>query len=435
MYSIRDERQNAVLLFWVGLFSMARISIGGSLAITELAFICATPFVVTREMPNFRRDGIITLISLLLLWFLGAVFADIYNGINLIFSLKGVATPVVYLCNVICLYHLLRRNVKATRWFILGCALSYVLSTFLFQRASSVDDELSLEQAIDKTIAYKLYWKGLIDHFVLLPVRAWFVSTPYLYCILSIAGVAAYSLYIGARSGFLALAVSLVLVYFGKQSKKGGRFIKRHFIFIGMALLCVMLGAKYLYQYAVTKGCLGEEEQRKYEMQTRGSSSALHMIMAGRIEFFVGGYAASQHPIVGRGSWAIDYDGLYLEFLNKYGAPEDYARALQFFTNHPGIRKRIPAHSHLMTYWMWHGVFGLLFWAYVLALLLKTLIRNLDAIPELFGYLSLGIPIFVWDIMFSPAGNRIPEVVIIILCLLSQKEANSRRFNNLAIGC
>ena len=434
IYSQRDERRGASLLFWAGLFSMARISIGGSLAITELAFICATPFVVTREMTNFRRDGILPLISLLVLWLLGAIFADIYNGINFIFSLKGIATPVVYLCNAICLYHLLRRNVKATKWFVLGCALSYVLSTFVFQRASTVNDELSLEEAIDKTVAYKLYWKGLMDHFILLPVRGWFISTPYLYCILSIGGLAAYALHTGARSGFLALVVSLVLVHFGKQSRTGGQFIRRHFIFIGVVLLGAMMGAKYLYQYSVTKGYLGEEEKRKYEMQTRGSSSALHLIMAGRIEFFVGGYAASQHPIVGRGSWALDYDGLYLEFLNQYGAPEDFARAVKFFENHPGAIRRIPAHSHIMTYWMWHGVFGFVFWAYVLAILIKALVKDLGAIPELYGYFSLGIPIFVWDIMFSPAGNRVPESAIIILCLLAQKFANGRHFNNLPIG-
>ncbi len=102
-------------------------------------------------------------------------------------------------------------------------------------------------------------------------------------------------------------------------------------------------------------GYVGEEAQAKNEAQAKVGA------LGGRPEFFVGVTAALESPIIGHGSWAKDYK--YLEMLNdmliETGAeenPGDYEEEAS------GL---IPGHSHIVTAWVWAGIAGLIFWAYM----------------------------------------------------------------------
>ena len=417
-----NSRQNGFYLFLIGLFSMTRISLGGSIAISELLLVGCMPFILMRVYGDFGRDGMKPIIILSILWFLGACLADIYYGSYLPLALKGIATPIVYFCSIVCCYALLRDDLRNVRWFVLGVAISYIVSTFVFQRATTVGDTMALEDALEATIDYKLYWIGLASQIFLLPVRGWFTSTSTLYCLGATGGLAIFALLIGARSMFLALTISWIFIFIGKVSKRDHQFIRKRFFLICIAIACATVGVKKGYESVVAKGLLSENEIKKYEMQTREGNSILQLIMAGRVEFFVCAYAACQHPVIGRGSWALDYDGLYLEFLSKYGNQDDYVRAAKVFERNPGLR-RIPAHSHIMTYWMWHGIFGLLLWVYIIYIVITTMIRNMQIVQGLLGYFALSIPLFLWDVLFSPAGYRVSEAVLFVLCLLVRKKA------------
>ena len=406
---------------------MTKIGLGGSIAISELVVVILTPFIIPRDINNFRKDGMKTLINLTLLWLLGAVFADFYNQIPLRFAIKGIATPIVYLCLIICCYHILKADIRHFRWFILGCAISYLISTFVFQRATSLGGEVSMDQAIEATVDYKLYWVRFVDEYLLLPIRGWFLATPSLYTLMAAGGITVFSLLQGARSASLAYSISFALLFLGARGKVGKEFIKRHLVLLCIAMLCMMIVVRSGYKYALSKGILGELEQKKYELQTRTGDSALQMLMAGRVAFFVGIYAAWEHPIVGSGSWAFDYEGLYLDFLQKYGEQEDYEYAMKIQDRRSYV-SRIPAHSHIVTFWLWHGIGGLIFWIYVIWLVMITGIRYLDVVRELFGYFALAIPIFLWDVLFSPSGNRVSESVLFVLCVLVHKIAKERKF-------
>ena len=92
------KRRFSWAAFLLGLFSMTKINLGGSIAISELVVVILTPFIFVREMKNFKKDGIKTLIVLTFLWLFGAIFSDVYNHNFISFALKGIATPVVYMC-------------------------------------------------------------------------------------------------------------------------------------------------------------------------------------------------------------------------------------------------------------------------------------------------------------------------------------------------
>lgn len=423
-----EAKKAGKLLFFIGLFSMTRINLGGSIAISELALVACAPFVLGRNINNFRRDGVFTLAILSLLWLVGAIISNTVNRTYIPFALKGVATPIVYFSSTLCCYYLLKKDVRNVKWFVLGVALSYILSTFIFQRAGSINDELNGEDALSATIGYKLYWIGLAAEVFLLPVKGWFLQCPILYCLASVGGMAGFSLLSGARSNFLCYAVSLVFIFIGKSVKTRLDFVRRHFILICLIMFSALFVIKKTYHYAAEQGMLGDDERRKYETQTNEGSSALHMIMAGRVEFFVCGYAACEAPLLGLGSWALDYNNVYIDFLSRYGSAEDYQRATKYLEKNNGVFK-IPAHSHIMTFWMWHGILGLLFWVYVIFLIFKTFRHNMQVVPALFGYLSLTIPLFVWDVLFSPAGYRISESVLLVVCVLLGEISKQQRRN------
>ena len=140
---------------------MARVNLGGSIALSEIAMVMLAPFIFMREMTNMRRDGVLPIVWMGLLWLLGAVFSDIYNNIYPLYAIKGIATPIVYLAAIICCYALIKKNIGGVRWFIVGWTLSYIMTTFVFQRSSSLGGNMSVEDAIAATVNYKLYWLEL----------------------------------------------------------------------------------------------------------------------------------------------------------------------------------------------------------------------------------------------------------------------------------
>ena len=63
---------------------------------------------------------------------------------------------------------------------------------------------------------------------------------------------------------------------------------------------------------------LSEEALRKYEMQTKEGEGIVNLVVSGRMESFVAIPACFDNPIWGYGPWAIDMDGYYENFLQKY---------------------------------------------------------------------------------------------------------------------
>ena len=414
------------LLFLAGLFSLTRINLGGSIAVTELIMIFSAPFVFINTVSDMRKDGMGLVLVLFALWLVGAVFSDWYNETSWVFAIKGIATPITLLSCFVCMYAMLRRDLGRFKWFLLGAAFSYVLSTFFLSRASSLGLDLSAQDALARTVGYKLYWLLLAIQFISLPFVGWYLKTPTFYTITASIILAIMALLVGVRSTSLTWAASVLLLIIGRRNSLNMMKIKLHFVALLISILFVIVMMKGVYRFSVRQGWLGEGEMRKYELQTKEGDSALKMLMAGRTEFFVGLYAALESPFLGRGSWALDTTGVYPEFVYKYGAAEDY-QVLMDSRKIQGGQYFIPFHTHVITYWMWHGVFGLIFWLYFLYNVVGTIKNRMHVVPALFGYFAVTIPTFVWDFFFSPLGARINEAMLLVICLIVKKMSKFSR--------
>lgn len=426
----KESRSAAKLLFWIGVFSQTQISIGGKLGISEFFMVACAPFLFAKNIQLLRRDGSLTYFFLILMWLASAIFVDLYTHNYFQFMMRGIAVPVTMFANSICIYVLLRKNLDNLKWFLLGVAISGVISIFVFQRGGSgeVAAQQGLEAGMHAVMGYKLFWVFQLMTWLTLPISGWYLKTPKAYSIAALLFLAAFNLLSGGRSAFLVVAVSWMLIFFAGRTRRSLQFIRRHMITL-LVFLCVLgFGTKSIYKYAATHGYMGEAEEQKYEQSTSQGSGVINMLMSGRSAFFIGFFAALDNPIMGHGSVAIDNHGYVLDFANKYGDILEYKqimRSRELF----GARI-IPAHSHIINYWMWHGIFALIFWLYVFLLTCKTLFSGMHIYLPWFGYLAVTIPAFLWDILFSPLGLRVNTAALFVVMLLVAKlkrEQSSQR--------
>lgn len=160
----------------------------------------------------------------------------------------------------------------------------------------------------------------------------------------------------------------------------------------------------------------------KYEQQTKNGTSVVQVLIRGRAEAFCGLYAALDNPIWGFGPWAEDKNEYWARFLEKFGSQEDaveyYKYKLYEAQKGRSLVGMLPCHSMIMQFWVWYGIFGLLYWLYVLWAFFRYFRRELDTVPQWFGYLAGGMPAILWNVFFSPFGNRVMYTTFVVAILM-----------------
>ena len=433
-----DKKQNKKTLFLLGVFSATQINLGGYLGISEFIMLAWAPFVFMRNRNLFRRDCVMPVLCLAFLWLCNGILSDVVNGVPLRMSIKGLANIFVVIATITCVYPLLRKCPNHLKWFLLGSAISSVISIFVFQKGSAYNANVASgsQSLIESVVEYKLFWLNMACQWGMLPIMGWYPSVPMAYSMFALSGLSVFALLRGGRSAFLAIVASLFLILIGKKRQASIRFISKNIILIILGLGLCAVGVKVVYKKLVTTGVLGEGEQQKYEVQTRQGEDILHLLMGGRVEFFVGIFAAAEKPFIGHGTHALDVDHYYPRFVAEYGNEEDAVGLASWYDrmSREGLAAHIPAHSHIVMFWLWHGIFGLIFWGYVVCLILSVVKSHLHVMPEYFGYFACVIPSMLWAIFFSPFGGRTEKCVLIVCCLLVRaiKKQNGRLYSGIS---
>lgn len=397
------------ILFLIAAFSMTQIRIVGFIGISELAMLCFGPFVLFRYGRDLRRDGFMPLLILAGLWAASAFVTDIYRANSLRNSLRGMASPFLVLMMIPCLYVLLRDNLLNIKWAIFGFTVTLFMSTYVIQAGTNVAtaEELGIT-AREAALEYKLTYMALVISVIkLIPILG-YLKWPILSVVISL-GMAVFGLLQGGRSTFLALLVGTGALALARGRVSVIRKISRSTTTLLIVMVLMGWVAKESYAFAATYGYMGENEAKKYESQAASKIG----VMSGRSQFVSAFFAIRDSPVLGHGSWALDWPGYGLRAAEWLGDEI----AIRGYNTARGI-DWIPGHSHILTAYIWHGLFGAVFWLYVLHLLWRTFRRNLGAEPELYAYFALGLPGSLWAILFSPFGNRVSMTALIVLCLL-----------------
>lgn len=428
-------RNTSALLFLIGTFSMTQVRLIGSIGISEIFVFMAAPFVFARDYRLLKRDGFMPMVNLAILTVCGCFIASYYNHTAVPLFLRGFAATYSIFAFMVVFHRLLRDNLDGMKWFLLGICLSNVINIFAFQQAveiSKVGAEANSAEMTAAVTSGVLFWLIHIGPFITLPARGWYFQTPLLYSVVAVMIIPAYTM-ATTSSGRAAVAIaigSLFLLLAAHKSVRAMRSMQRHIVFVGCLGVAVCIFIKEGYKYLAENGYLNEEATRKYEGQMANKKGVMGMLIGGRAEFFGGIYAAIKKPILGYGPWAIDRDGIYREFVSEYGNWEDAEKYNRSFYDHfaRGLYSLVPAHSHIVGFWVQYGIFGLILWLYVFYLIYKLLKWNLSAIPQWYGYFALTVCSCLWNILFSPYGQR-AEVPFFIAAMLFADAVRKRRIS------
>jgi hypothetical protein len=422
---MKNYRVN-LLLFLAGAFSMTQIKLIGYIGVTELFFFALSPIVFFKNRRLLIRHGFGTVLNLAVLWACSALLTDWLRGNTITNLLKGVAVPYALFSGIVCTHALLWDDVESFKWAVFGFAVSVLLSTYVLPYGSNVG--LAEKQGIDVVTAtkeYKLYGIIMANAFLLLPVQTLYLKLPQLLNVGLTAFVSLFSLLEGGRSAFLVKFSSAWVMWMGGKKATSMRKVARNYIPILLSLLIVGWGATAIYKVAVTKGYMGEAELEKFEEQSESRIG----LMSGRSEFLSALMAIRDSPLIGHGSWAIDFNGYYLRAQEL--VDRDTALKIAESNYSRGLIGWIPCHSYVWQAWVWHGLLGGIFWIYVFfRVFVKTFFRYLFVFPALFGYFAIQLPSEFWNVWFSPLGLRVEKSMLITLCLMSAYYYKNNRPKN-----
>lgn len=425
-----NSRRASVCLFLLGAFSMTQIHLVGNLGISELIVFVIAPFVFVQDYRMLHHDGFMPVIWLSLLSCMGCLVGAYMNGTPIYNVIRGFATTYSTFAIIVVGHRLVRQSPRGFKWLCLGWGLTWIINIFVFQRAVEADvygGGYRGVAAVEGIIAGPLFWINRLSHLLRIPVEGWYLTTPTAYSIvvpIFLFFFAAITSASGRSAAAAAFFSAMLVVLAGKSRMRMSRLSKQIWLLLIMGLFLAQ-GLAYAYKTSARHGLLGENAQKKYEMQmTERNGGLLQTLMGGRLDFFVGAYSALHQPIVGYGPKPIDRKGYYRDFLTKYGTAqevEDYQKYHQWaasmgYTVYDGLG----GHSHIIGWWLEDGIFGFLFWCYVLFSIFRYFRYDLATVPQWYGMLAVSMPSMIWAIFFSPFGDRVQYMMILVYILMAK---------------
>jgi hypothetical protein len=367
----------------------------GELFIADILLLASLPILLALHARRVFRPGLKVALVLMGLWLFGQMMSDIYRQTARLDALKGDANILFFAFALASLAVLIGRNDRRKVIFLAAYAIGSLLGA-------------RLEPTIDISgDPWKWGYSTGVNIGVVLISCYFFRRRMYLITGILLAGVIAINLIENFRSQVLFLLVTAVLVVPIIPERVGRlRLLPRagtasRVLVVALLALAAAGAADGLVHLATTAGLLGEDAQAKNESELQGKAG---LLLGGRPEILVSSRAVLDSPILGHGSYARDYK--YVEMLvdlqTRMGIPPEES----MWDLEEGGSGLIPAHSHLMSAWVYAGVLGAIFWIYLWPLTLKGILKVAILKPPLtpiYTYMLIGL---LWDILFSPFGAQ-----------------------------
>jgi len=231
--------------------------------------------------------------------------------------------------------------------------------------------------------------------------------------------IGAVNIYLGARSlGEICLVAACYLLatrFLNTKGKAGSKVKAGTVLALVASIILGIAGTAWAYQYAASAGILGDEAKDKYEHESSGKYGVL---VGGRPDLLGAIPAIYDSPILGHGSWAEDWTYLKAEreALLLLGYKEAFSITREDF-----VSGAIPAHSYMLQAWVWAGIVGALFWAWVFVFTARAFMRIYPATAALLPLFSFVALLLLWEILFSPFGEEVriifPYYMVVVMTL------------------
>lgn len=389
----------------VGFATSFTVHLVGELPVAEAILVPVLPLLLVIHGRRVMRPSLRPVLLLMGLWLFGQVITDVYRGTATAKWMRGDAQILFFAVDLLGLAILLGGNERRKAIFVFGLATGSIAMARFTPSAYALD------------YPWKFGYSAGTITLVLLASCYFYGRRKYVAGVLLILGIAAVNLLANYRSPVLGLLVAIVLVFPVIPERIGRMRIlpragstMRVVVLAGLALGAGWLAGR-LVDFVTSAGLISEDAQAKNQSQSKAGG----ILLGGRPEIQVSIHAVMDSPILGHGSWPQDYK--YIEMLfdivAEYGDADASGIALE---TADGL---IPAHSHIMAAWVWAGILGAAFWAYIFWFAIKGTIRVSNLRPPLaplYAYLAIGL---IWNILFSPFGlsmRILDAIAILIMC-------------------
>jgi hypothetical protein len=380
----------------------------GDFPIAEMVLTPLAPILIVIRWRRANRPGLKWILILMGLWLMGQVASDVYSGTPRFDWMRGDATIVFFGLDLVALVVLMGRNEPRKVIFVVGIALGVILQT---RYAPTIFTEAD---------SWKFGYSVPAMQISLLISSFFYGRKIYSLAALAILGIVVVNLMLNFRSPVLDLLVTIALVFpiipdhISRLTILPRAGSSMRVVVLAVLAMGAGLVANSMIHLVTKSGLLSEESQAKNEEQ----SQAGNLLLGGRPEFVVGLRAALDSPIIGHGSWAKDYK--YAEMFNDMETEMGSYRNVQVIEE--SSNGQIPGHSALITSWVWAGIFGATFWAYIIWLLLRSITRITLTRPWIAPLYTWILVSAFWDVLFSPfAYTRrltVAFTLVIVLDLL-----------------
>lgn len=396
------ERIKDIFVFFVGLMTFFKFRILGTFYGNEIVIYVSYFFInwtIFKENPK-----VCLLIKMAFVWLAGVIIADLWNDTNTTDALKGAFSVIFMIMLIPFIYWALYDNQKRLLYYIIGAGIATIIRYHTGGALELVED--SLEDLLIWRVYF--YYLGAIAIAGLLYLRG-YKKISYI----TIVSYGFWALFFASRNVFLAQTLAVSVLLFIDTNKNNDLLERassfRRSIVQLIVVLCIGLFAvDVIYESLAADGTLGERVYEKYMMQKHAKGG----LASGRGDSFVSTVLIIENPIVGYGSYAIDHQGLAIKLAHEYDLEYE-----------GDTFDQLPGHSHILGAWVYHGILGFVFWAFVLFYLLKVLLSgNLLKEPSLLGIRIYLFMYNMWNILFSPYQDRIMVPLLLISFMILDHE-------------
>lgn len=391
-------------VFFIGIFMVVKIRIIGTFTLAEILLLLS--YTGGRIFSFWKDRNVKILFTFAFLWLVGTIVANFINSSDTISFIKGTFFQLLFLFLFPPIYNLLIDKPERLLLFFVGMGISGIWAPEFAhtERAAEVWStdvyRFYAYYGLVSAVAYYLYFKGHKNIAIL---------------IIEIASIV--GLYHASRNVFLTTTVAAVLLVVlnkrrGGQNQRVAIFKKKILSYVLAGFIGIFFVVIF-YETAASRGILGDAAYQKYMDQT----SEGNVLEGGRAEFFMGVELIKMKPIVGWGSYSKDTWGFRWRYAMEHNRTYHERYADEY--------ESLPGHSYIVGSWASSGIFGGLFWIYVLIMLFIIFKSGcLLYEPRLLGLIIFQLIALLWAIFFSPFGDRVPFLVFMITLMIIYRNYN-----------
>jgi hypothetical protein len=380
----RDRDRNILLdaaALLIPATSFLELELVGRIFATELLLGAALPILLLLRGRLLMRKLPLLIFTMGLIWLVAQIATDLIVESTFRDYARGWAKIGFTLLNFMSIYLLLAGSRRRVVLFAAGLGIGIIL-LFIFNPPPfglTQPWKFGLGFALVYLVAAALQQRTL-------------ARVPYL-APLVFAAIGLFFMSQGFRSGGgVAFITAAYLLYGGNGPKY--RFpspVKILFI-IGFGALAVFILLES-YEAMVEAGWFGVQAKLILRQQ---ALSNMGILLGGRSEILIASQAIMESPLLGHGSWAKSEYYSYLMALLKFGAN---GGEIPFLKN-----DLIPTHSVIFGAWVESGILGAMFWAMILGIVFRVMIRLSVSDDPLMPLITFMGFLMFWDILFSPFG-------------------------------